>query len=53
MDNATSNMAYWVLGVIIVLAVLFAAWWWATGSNVGIPNTGTPTQQQVQTGTGM
>lgn len=43
MDNTTSNLAYWVLGVVIVLAVLFAAWWWAGGTDAGIPNTGNGT----------
>lgn len=43
MESTSSNAAYWVLGIVIVLAVLLGAWLWLGGGEIGIPNTGTNT----------
>lgn len=46
MDSTSNNAVYWVLGVVIVLAVLLGAWLWLGSGEIGIPNTGNDTNAQ-------
>jgi hypothetical protein len=50
MDNTTSNVtAYWIAGIIVVLAIILGAWLLAGTGGVGVPNTGAQ-DSSVQTG---
>lgn len=54
MDTTNSNTAaYWVAGIIVLLAVILGAWLLAGGTsgstNVGIPNTGAQPTSSLDT----
>lgn len=57
MDSTNNTAAYWVAGIIVVLAIILGAWLLAGGNagGVGIPNTGsqqTPTTDTSGTNSG-
>lgn len=52
METSSNTAAYWIAGIIVVLAIILGAWLLAGGSGgAGVPNTGAQ-QTTGTTGTG-
>lgn len=54
MESTSNTAAYWIAGIIVVLAIILGAWLLAGGSgnSAGVPNTGAQQTTTGSTGTG-